>query len=132
MFSVVLFVPIFAVPFLVVYGPAKVLDSLVHRLKKSKDAETKNPQGLIRGESSIADDWTRSFIPGNKVQVCNQHEAWRPGVVKSVDEQGRPLVAADGDEDRQGVLWFKTRAHTHHEFTSLNSRFEETIFGTPP
>jgi hypothetical protein len=115
-FSPVLLLPAFVIPFIALYAPTRSLDCAVSRAGKTSRQEKRD----------------RNIKVGDRVEFCSGTEPWRKGVVTALDGQGKPWILPDISpltEERVATdSWDYLRPESTHECTLLHSTFEETIF----
>ena len=112
-FSPVLVIPAFFIPFLAVALPTKSLDCAVSRADRR-----------IKGKEK-----TRRLKPGDRVEISTGTEPWRSARVLDIGRDDRPVVVPDypASGEEGGAVWDKYRLATPSEFV-LYGKFEETIF----
>jgi hypothetical protein len=107
-----LFLPIFALPFVAVYGPLQSFDSLILCL------------GGYAGEEA---EKKRAFHVDDRVEVSSGEEPWKLGSVVAVGD-GLPKVKLD--DSSAVVEWAYVRPQSAKETTELRVKFEEVVFST--
>jgi len=110
-FSPILGLPAFVIPFVTLYATIKPLDCVVSRAS-GKHSSRKNGD---------------PFNIGDRVEVCSGEDEFQKGTVKSLLSCGRPVVVPDLHDPREGHVWDRCRHVTPVAF-ELYSDFEETVF----
>ena len=110
-FSPILAVPAFVIPFVTIFATIKPLDCVVSRASGKRSSRMN----------------VNLFSIGDQVEVCNGEDEFKRGTVTSVSDCGRPVVVLDLLNLQDGQVWDRCRQITPVAF-ELYSEFEETVF----
>ena len=110
-FSPVLAIPLFLIPFVAIFATIKPLDWVVTRTGGKRSVKI-----------TVA-----LFNIGDRVEVCNGEHEFKKGTIISLSEGGQPVVVPDMHDSNEGQVWDRCRHATPVAF-ELYGDFEESIF----